>query len=88
MEVLEELMLRQMSISSGFTHYNFNKCYHHLSSLTEWFEDGYCRVMNDFHVTSLHKDNFGMTLCMDGTLFLLQTRVKPTLLNAANRSKI
>jgi hypothetical protein len=28
MEVLEELMSRQMSIRSGFIHYNFNECCH------------------------------------------------------------
>jgi hypothetical protein len=44
--------------------------------------------MNNFHVLSLHKDNFRVTLNKDGTLFLLQTHVNHTLLNATDRAKI
>ena len=36
MEVLEELMERQMSVGNAFTHYDFNECYHMISHVTEW----------------------------------------------------
>jgi hypothetical protein len=86
MEVLQQLMGRQLSVSQ-FTCYDLNKCYHHISSATEWFSDGYCRVINDFHIPSIYKDNFCVTPSKNGTFFHLQTRICPTLLNAADRAK-
>jgi hypothetical protein len=83
-EVLEELMGRQLSFEQ-FTLYDFSECYHHVSCVTEWFYDGYRRVINDFHVPSMFKDNFRVTLSKSGTFFRLQTRISPTLLNAADR---
>jgi len=44
--------------------------------------------MCDFHVTSQHKDNFRATLTPGGKSFVLQTRVHPTFLNAADRAEL
>ena len=52
-EVLEELMGRQLSVTGRFTLYDFSKRYHCLSSVTEWFYDGHRRVINDFQVPSM-----------------------------------
>jgi hypothetical protein len=78
-EVREELMVKQMSFNA-FTYYDFIKSYHRVSSKTGWFQDGHRRAISDFHVTSQHKDNFHVTLQPSRTLFVLQTRVSPTLL--------
>ncbi len=87
MEVLQQLMGRQLSVGQQFTHYDFTECYHHVTSVTEWFSDGFCRVINEFHVPSMFKDNFYVTPSKNGTFFHLQTRISPTLLNAADRAE-
>jgi hypothetical protein len=46
-EVLEELMVKQMSFNA-FTHFDFIKLYHHMSSKTRWFQDGHHRAISDF----------------------------------------
>jgi hypothetical protein len=56
-DVLQQLMGKQLSIGQRFTHYDFNKRYHRVTSVTEWFSDGFKRVINDFHVPSVFKDN-------------------------------
>ena len=45
MEVLEELMERQMSVGNAFTRYDFNERYHMISHVTEWLQNGHHRVM-------------------------------------------
>ena len=72
-EVLQQLMGRQLSVGQRFTHYDFSERYHHVTSVTEWFSDGFCRVINDFHVPSMFKDNFCVTPSKNGTFFHLQT---------------
>jgi hypothetical protein len=54
--------------------------------VTEWLQNGHRSVICDFHVTSQHKDNFRATIIPSGQAFLLQTRVHPTFLNAADRA--
>ena len=88
MEVLEELMERQMSVGNAFTRYDFNERYHMICHVMEWLQNGHRRVMCDFHITSQHKDNFRATLTPGGNLFVLQTRVHTTFLNAANRAEV
>ena len=83
-DVLQQLMGKQLSIGQRFTHYDFNERYHRVTSVTEWFSDGFKRVINDFHVPSVFKDNFRVTPSKDGTFFTLQTRICPTLLNASD----
>jgi hypothetical protein len=87
MEVLQQLMGRQLSIGQQFTHYDFSECYHRVTSVTEWFSDGFRRVINDVHVPSMFKDNFCVTTSKNGTFFHLQTQICPTLLNAADRAE-
>ena len=84
---LEDLM-RDLSVSVGdaVTRYEFNERYHMLMHVTEWLENGHRSVICDFHVTSQHKDNFRATITRSGHAFLLQTRVHPTFLNAADRA--
>ena len=86
-EVLQQLMGRQLSVGQRFTHYDFSERYHRVTSVTEWFSDGFRRVINDFHVPSMFKDNFRVTPSKNGTFFHLQTRISPTLLNAADRAE-
>ena len=88
MEVLEELMERQMSVGIAFTHNDFNERYHMICHVTEWLQNGHRRVMCDFHITSQHKDNFRATLTPGGKSFVLQTRVHTTFLNAADRAEL
>jgi len=88
MEVLEELMERQISVGNAFTRYDFNERYHMICHVTEWLQNGHRRVMCDFHVTSQHKDNFRATLTPGGKSFVLQTRVHTTFLNAADRAEL
>jgi len=84
---LQQLMGKQLSIGQRFTHYDFSERYHRVTSVTEWFSDGFKRVINDFHVPSVFKDNFRVTPSKDGTFFTLQTRICPTLLNASDRAE-
>ena len=86
-EVLEELMGRQLSVTGRFTLYDFSKRYHCLSSVTEWFYDGHRRVINDFQVPSMFKDNFRVSLSRNEDTFHLPTCINPTLLNAADRAE-
>ena len=89
MEVLEELMERQMSVGNAFTRYDFNEQRNHMiCHVMEWLQNGHRRVMCDFHVTSQHKDNFRATLTPGGKSFVLQTRVHTTFLNAADRAEL
>jgi hypothetical protein len=84
-EVLQQLMGRQLSVGQQFTLYDLNERYHRLTSVTEWFSDGFRRVINDFHVPSIYKDNFRVTPSKNGTFFRLQTRICPTLFNTAHQ---
>jgi hypothetical protein len=86
-EVLEELMGRQLSVTGQFTLYDFSKRYHCLSSVTERFYDGHRRVINDFQVPSMFKDNFRVLLSRNKDTFHLPTCINPTLLNAADRAE-
>jgi len=89
MEVLEELMERQMSVGNAFTRYDFNEQrYHMICHVTEWLQNGHRRVMCDFHITSQHKDNFCATLTPGGKSFVLRTRVHTTFLNVADRAEL
>ena len=88
MEVLEDLIERQMSVGNAFTRYDFNERYHMLTHVTEWLQNGHRRAMCDFHITSQHKDNFRATLTPGGKSFVLQTRVHTTFLDAADRAEL
>jgi hypothetical protein len=81
-----EDQMRELSFGDAVTHYEFNKRYHMLMHVTEWLQNGHRSVICDFHVTSQHKDNFRATIIPSGQAFLLQTRVHPTFLNAADRA--
>ena len=81
-----EDQMREMSVSDAVTRYEFNERYHMLMHPTEWLQNGHRSVICDFHVTSQHKDNFRATITPSGRAFLLQTRVHPTFLNAADRA--
>ncbi len=85
-EVLQQLMGRQLFVSQ-FTCYDLNERYHRISSATEWFSDGYRRVIYDFHIPSIYKDNFCVSPSKNGTFFRLQIQICPTLLNAADRAE-
>ena len=45
MEVLEELMERQMSVGYAFTRYDINERYHMICHVMEWLQNGHHRVM-------------------------------------------
>ena len=81
-----EDQMRELSVGDAVTRYEFNERYHMLMHPTEWLQNGHHRVICDFHVTSQHKDNFRATITPSGQAFLLQTRVHPTFLNAADRA--
>ena len=81
-----EDQMRELSVGDAVMRYEFNKRYHMLMHVTEWLQNGHRSVICDFHVTSQHKDNFRATIIPSGQAFLLQTRVHPTFLNAADRA--
>ena len=86
MEFPLEDQMRELSVGDSFTRYDFNERYHFVIHVTEWLQNGHRSVICDFHVTSQHKDHFRVTLTTSGESFLLQTRVHPSFLNAADRA--
>ena len=81
-----EDQMKELSVGDAVTRYEFNERYHMLMHVTEWLQNGHRSVICDFHITSQHKDNFRATITPNGQAFLLQTRVHPTFLNAADRA--
>jgi hypothetical protein len=73
-EVLQQLMGRQLSVGQKFTHYDFTERYHRVTSVMSGFQMAFA-------------GNFCVTPSKNGTFFHLQTRISPTLLNAADRAK-
>jgi hypothetical protein len=65
---------------------DFNEKYPKLATPTGYFSDGHKRIVHDFFVQSMHRDNFCVTMS-NATSFLLRTHLPAIFLVAIIRAQ-
>ena len=77
----------QLSLGNAFQLDDLEERFILLKHCTGFFKDGRKRIIADFLVRSVHKDNFRVTVGESGTSFCLQSKLSPSFLNALGRAK-
>ncbi len=82
---LEEMMGAESLFDRRFILVDLDEKYPKLATPTGYFSDGCKRIVHDFLVQSMHRDNFRVTMS-NAALFLLQTCLPAIFLDAMSRA--